>query len=64
VPGNLRTSIAAETQAMAMYGAAAQRAAQAGDAAAAALFRQIRGDERSHREAFLAALNNLTGSTG
>ena len=64
VPGNLRISIAAETQAMAMYGAAAQRAAQAGDAAAAALFRQIRGDERSHREAFLAALNNLTGSTG
>ncbi len=57
---NLRSAIAGEPyEADSMYGELARRAEAAGDKKVAARFEEIRLDEKRHREAFRAALDEI-----
>ena len=57
---NLKDAIKGESyETETMYREFAQQAQQAGDHEAAQRFEEIRQDEAKHRDAFLAALNNL-----
>lgn len=57
---NLRAAISGETfEAKKMYKEFAEKAAQAGDAEAAARFNEIRSDEAKHRAAFRSILEKI-----
>ena len=57
---NLKDAIQGESyETETMYREFAQQAEQTGDHAAAQRFEEIRKDEAKHRDAFIAALNNL-----
>lgn len=57
---NLRDSISGENyETTTMYPQMSQRAAAAGDTKVAAIFKAVGNDERTHRDRFTAALNDL-----